>query len=172
MDALRAFRTLTIREALGEMVGANVLIETAVRALVDGVDSPSLSLLAGLSRQEEGDAHDLFRAVAAELNLAPPAPVDTPSTRWQLVRWLCEAIADGSVEPEVAGRLIWYRGWNELDYPDALQPLVGWVSEWDDWSTSWDVERDHYRLLNHRRGQAAHRRTVATGMIRTILLRT
>lgn len=136
-----------IREALNEIVGADKLIDAALRALISGVESPSLPLLAGLSRHEEGEAHDLFRAVASELNLEPPTPLDTRAERWSLVRWLCESIADESVEPEVAGRLIWYRGWNELDYPAALQPLVGWVSEWDDWSPSWDLDRDHYRRL-------------------------
>ncbi len=136
-----------IREALDEIVGADKLIDAALRALLEGVESPSLALLAGLSRREEGEAHDLFRAVISELGIAPPTPLDTRAERWNLVRWLCETIADGSVEPEVGGRLIWYQGWNELDYPAALQPMVGWVSEWDDWSPSWDVERDHYRRL-------------------------
>jgi hypothetical protein len=49
------------------------------------------------------------------------------------------------LRPEVGGRLIWIQGWDELDYPEALQPLVGWVSEWQDWSPSWNVERDDYR---------------------------
>jgi hypothetical protein len=147
MNALRDLRMLAIREALDEIVGADVLIATALHALLDGVDSPSLPLLAGLSRREEGDAHDLFREVVAELDLAPPAPIDATTARWHLVRWWCEAIADGTLEPEVAGHRIWFQGWNELGYPTSLQPLIGWVSEWEDWSPSWDAERDHYREL-------------------------
>ena len=147
MDALRDLRMYVTREALDEIVGADQLIDAVVRALVEGVESPSLPLLAGLSRQEEGEAHDLFRAVTSELDLAPPTPLDTQAERWNLIRWLCETIVDGTVEPEVGGRLIWYRGWNELNYPASLQPMVGWVSEWDDWSPSWDVEREHYRRL-------------------------
>ncbi|MCZ9882965.1 hypothetical protein [Arthrobacter sp. B2a2-09] len=147
MDALKDLRVLAIREALGEFVGSDVLIETGLRALLDGVESPSLPLLASLSRREEGDAHDLFHAVAVELDLAPTAAIDTQSARWQLVRWQCEAIADGSAEPEAAGHLIWFQGWNELGYPDSLRPIVGWVSEWEDWTPSWGMERDHYRRL-------------------------
>ncbi len=147
MDGLRDLRMYAIREALDEIVGADQLVDAAVRALIEGVDSPSLPLLAGLSRREEGDAHDLFRAVTVELDLAPPEPLNTRAERWNLVRWLCQTIVDETVEPEVAGRLIWYQGWHELDYPEALQPMVGWVSEWDDWSPSWDVNRDHYRQL-------------------------
>lgn len=147
VEELRDLRMLAVREALDEIVGADVLIETGLRALLAGADSPSLPLLAGLSRQEEGEAHDLFRAVVDELDLAPPAPINARTARWELVRWLCDAIARGDVEPEVGGRLIWCRGWNELDYPAALQPIVGWVSEWDDWTPSWEVDRDHYRRL-------------------------
>ena len=72
MKALRELRDIAIREALDEIVGADVLIATALRALLEGVDSPSLPLLAGLSRREEGEAHDLFRAVTVELDIAPP----------------------------------------------------------------------------------------------------
>ncbi|ALE04763.1 hypothetical protein AL755_03490 (plasmid) [Arthrobacter sp. ERGS1:01] len=146
MNALRDLRGYAIRSALNETVGADVLIDTAVRALLEGVDSPSLPLLAGLLRREEGEAQELFRAVTAELNLAPPPPIDSQSTRWRLVRWLCEAIVDGSAQPEVAGKFIWDR-WDELGYPKSLQPLVGWVSEWDDWHPSWDVEREHFQGL-------------------------
>ncbi|EHR51105.1 hypothetical protein SacmaDRAFT_2867 [Saccharomonospora marina XMU15] len=138
---------LALREALDEIVGANVLIETALRALLDGVDSPSLRLLAGLSRKEEADAHDLFRAVATELELTPAAPADIPGTRWQLVRMLCEAIAEGSMEPAVAADLIWHHGWNELGYPDTLQPLACRVIQHDDWNPSCGVERDRFRRL-------------------------
>jgi hypothetical protein len=147
MNSLRDLRAIAIREALGEIVGADVLIDTALRALLDGVDSQSLPLLAGLSRREEGDAHDLFREVVAELDLAPPAPIDATIARWQLVRWWCEAISEGTLEPEVAGRLIWFRGWIELDFPNSLRPIVGWVSEWEDWNPSWNLERDQYRAL-------------------------
>lgn len=147
MDALRDLRIYALREALDEIVGADKLIDAGVRALVAGADSPSLSLLAGLSRREESDAHDLFRAVVSELDLAPPPALDLQARRWTLVYWLCDSIADGGLEPEVAGRLIWHEGWTELGYPPALQPLVGWVSEWEDWSPSWDVERDHFQRL-------------------------
>jgi len=135
-------RVLAIREALyEEIVGADVLIATALNALLDGVDSPSLPLLAGLTRREEGDAHDLFNAVVNELNIAPPTPAKTAPERWNLVRWLCQALVDGELKPEYAGRLIWWEGWDELGYPESLRPLVGQVSEWDDWTPSWTIDR-------------------------------
>jgi hypothetical protein len=56
-----------------------------------------------------------------------------------------QCLVDEQLPPEVGGRLIWIEGWNELNYPDALQPLVGWVSEWEDWTDAWDTPRETYR---------------------------
>jgi len=53
-------------------------------------------------------------------------------------------IVDGQLPPEVGGRLIWNEGWIELNYPDSLQPLVGWVSEWEDWTDEWGQPRAVY----------------------------
>ncbi|BBE22222.1 hypothetical protein MN0502_11050 [Arthrobacter sp. MN05-02] len=96
------------------------------------MDSPSLPLLAGLSRREEPDAHDLFRAVAQELGIAPPSPIETTKERWQFVRWLCTAIASETAEPDTAGFIIWSQGWIQLGHPELLRPLIGWLREWDD----------------------------------------
>lgn len=145
MTTLRDLQEIAIREAGGETVGANVLIDTALQALLEGVDSPSLPLLAGLTRREEAEAHDLFRAVAEELGIAPPSPVETQIQRWQLVRWLCDAIASGTADPDPAGFLIWDQAWDQLDRPDLLRPLIGWLSEWDDPPRG--VERRQLRSL-------------------------
>lgn len=143
MTPTNDLRVLAIREALyEEFVGADVLIATALNALLDGVDSPSLPLLAGLTRREEGEAHDLFNAVVNELNIAPPTPAKTTPERWNLVRWLCQALVDGDLKPEYAARIIWWEGWNELGYPDSLRPFVGLMSEWEEWMPSWNIGRN------------------------------
>lgn len=147
MNALRDLQVIAVREALGEIVGSDVIIETALRALLEGVDSPTLPLLAGLGRSEEGEAHDLFRRVVDELDIAPPSPVDSQASRWDLVRWACEAIVEGTVSPEMGGNIIWYDGWHELGYPDSLQGIVGAVSEFDDWSPTWELDREHYQQM-------------------------
>lgn len=144
---MQNLRMHAIREGLGKVVGADRMIDAALRALLEAVESPSLFLLAGLSRRDEGEAHDLFRSVVEELDIAPPMPLHSRTERWNLVRLLCEAIADEDIEPEIGGRMIWEEGWNELDYPVALQPLIGTVSEWEDWDPSWNVERDDYRRM-------------------------
>lgn len=145
MDALRDLRMFAIREALGEIVGADLLINAALRGVIEGVDGPSLFRLAGLTRREEGEAHGLFGAVVSELDLFPSTLHDESAARWELVRLLCEGIADGSLEPEVAGRSVWDDGWDKLDHPHALLALIGCVSEWEDWSPSWDEDRDDLR---------------------------
>lgn len=129
---------LAIRQRLDGIVRADLLIEAAVRAVVQGVDSPALPILAGLTHQEEPEAQELFRAVVGELGIAPP---ESSKGRWELVRWWCREIVGGRLRPEVGGRLIWWEGWQELGYPDSLQPIVGWTSEWEDWSPDSDVER-------------------------------
>ena len=147
VHALRELRIIAVREALGEIVGSDVLIETALRALLEGVETPTLPLLAGLGRSEEGEAHDLFRRVADELGIAPPSPLDTTAARWDLVRWVCEGIVEGKFAQEWGGSIIWYDGWNELGHPDSLQRIVGAVSEFDDWNPTWDVDRDDLRRV-------------------------
>jgi hypothetical protein len=141
MEAVEELRMLAIRQRLDGMVRADLLIEACVRALVAGVESSSLPTLAALTRGEESEAQELFRAVTDELGLAPP---EAAEGRWELVRWWCRQIVEGKLRPEVGGRMIWMEGWNELGYPDSLQPLVGWVSEWEDWTADWDIDREEY----------------------------
>lgn len=145
VDSIQQLRMAAIREWLGDTVGSDHLIQAALDALLAGVDSPALTELAGLGRSEEPEAHDLFERVIDELDLAPTLPDDPTAARWELVRWWCQLIVDGRLAPEVGGRLIWLDGFNELDGPEMLRPLVGWVSEWEDWNEGWRVPRAIYR---------------------------
>lgn len=114
MDSVEELRTLAIRQRLDGLVRADLLIDAAVRAVVQGVDSPSLSILAGLTRTEEGEAQELFRAAANELNIAPP---EQDAGRWQLVRWLCRQIVEGRLPPAEGGQLIWREGLDRTRLP-------------------------------------------------------
>ena len=95
-DTLDELRMLAIRQRLDGVVRSDLLIEAAVRAVVDGADSPLLPSLAGLTRGEEPEAQELFGAVVNELDIAPPDP---PEGRWQLVRWWCREIVEGRCDP-------------------------------------------------------------------------
>jgi hypothetical protein len=144
-DPVQALRIAAIRERLGPTVGSDQLIKAALDALIAGVESPALAQLAGLGRSEEPAAHALFSHVIDELELAPALPDNPTAARWELIRWWCQLIIDGKLPVEIGGRLIWLEGWDKLNYPDALQPLVGWVSEWEDWTDAWDTPHDTYR---------------------------
>lgn len=124
--------------------GSDVLIQTGLDALLAGVDSPSLRLLAGLGRAEEPEAPELFDAAMSELSIAQALPPDATSRRWALVEWWAQLVVDGELAPHEGGHLIWHDGWTELNNPPALQPIVGWTSEWDDWREDWEEPRDFY----------------------------
>src|SRR5674476_869202 len=124
MESTDELRMLAIRQSLGEVVGANVLISSGLDALALGVDTQSLRELAGLGHREESEAQDLFRQVKDELALAATVPSDPFAARWELVRWWCRQVVGGDLAPEVGARLIWDLAWVELDFPPALQPIV------------------------------------------------
>lgn len=69
-----------IDESLGDTVGSDRLIQMTLDALMAGIDTPALRQLAGLSRSEEPDAHDLLAQVIHELGLAPAPSAHPPPT--------------------------------------------------------------------------------------------
>jgi hypothetical protein len=144
LDLLQALRMAAVRERLGQIVRSDELVRLAVEAVVGGLDGVALVELAGLTHREEPEAHDVFARVVDELALAPDLPADARAARWELVRWWCSLIVDGHVAAEVGGRLIWNEGWVQLDYPEVLRPIVGWVSEWEDWTDAWGEPRETY----------------------------
>lgn len=142
MDQVKRLLMAAIDERRGCQVGSDQLIRLALDALISGVDTPALRRLAGLTRAEEPDAHDLFEEVIRELGLAPP---DTPmEATWELVRWWCRLMVDGDLSPEEGGRLVW-SVWGDLRYPEALRPLIGCVSLWEDWNDADERPREAYR---------------------------
>ena len=148
-QACKALRMLAIERSVGRFggrrsVGSDVLIQTGLDALLAGVDSPSLPLLAGLGRTEEPEASELFDAVISELSLGTDLPQDPASTRWALIEWWAQLVVDGELAPHEGGLLIWHDGWTELDNPTSLQDIVGWTSEWDDWNDGWDEPREYF----------------------------
>ncbi|HVQ19215.1 MAG TPA: hypothetical protein VMT27_09315 [Actinomycetes bacterium] len=144
MDHVKRLLMAAIDERSGYPVGSDQLIQMALNALLDGVDTPALRQLAGLSRTEEPEAHDLFEQVIHELGLAPSLPDHPMDARWELVRWWCQLIVSGNLLPEEGGQRIWTQ-WGELGSPDALQSLVGEVIQWEDWTEAYNVPRETFR---------------------------
>jgi hypothetical protein len=141
-EADEHLRMLAVEQRLRRHVDADQLIQNAVTAVVLGVDSPVLRVLAGLTRRQRPQAFELFARAVAELGLA--IPDQQPEARWALVRWWLRLIADGNMNAYRGGLLIWHEGWDLLGSPEALQPLIGWTSEYEDWNESWGMRRDTF----------------------------
>ncbi|MCF2530739.1 hypothetical protein [Yinghuangia soli] len=99
------------------------LVRLGVDALCAGVDSPSLAQLAGLGRNEYGEARDLFVCVLDELGLVPLTGDTLADARWIVARWWIGEIAAGRLEPLEGAMLIGFQVATELGHPAALEPF-------------------------------------------------
>src|SRR5690349_20778884 len=98
--AVAELRWLAIKRICGDHVGSDQLIDAGLRALLTGVDSQSLRLLAGLGRREEPEAPDLFIQVVDELGLdVPELPADHDQALWVMARWWADLIVGGISTP-------------------------------------------------------------------------
>ncbi|MFE0463523.1 hypothetical protein ACFW1A_30155 [Kitasatospora sp. NPDC058965] len=138
-DALDSLRWLAIERASGRHTGSDRLIAVGLDALLSGVDSPSLPLLAGLGRAEEPEAPELFAKVLEELDLVPDLPTDHEQALWAMARWWVRLIVSGKLDPLTGADLIWWRVAMELDYPEELQELVDGAINGDDWNENWGI---------------------------------
>ncbi|MDX2564460.1 hypothetical protein PV371_33085 [Streptomyces sp. TX20-6-3] len=138
-DALDQFGHIARERAFGRHVGSDRLIQAGLDALIAGVQSPSLALLAGLLRNEEPEAPELFDQVLAELGLLFHPPADPRAAKWAMAYWIAGQIADGSLDPVVGTHLIWADIAYDLGYPDELAPLVSCAHNLEGWEESWGV---------------------------------
>ncbi|MFF7750118.1 hypothetical protein ACFZCP_12805 [Streptomyces sp. NPDC007971] len=145
-EALRQLKRVARERALGRHVGSDRFIQTGLDALLAGVDTPSIALLAGLTRREEPEAPDLFDQVLDELGLHFEAPADPTAASRALIYWLAEQIVDGSLDPATGACQIWLEMLIELDlrwpYPEELRPIALCASDLEDWNESWDASLD------------------------------
>ncbi|MFD8708041.1 hypothetical protein ACFV1W_36600 [Kitasatospora sp. NPDC059648] len=136
-EAVEHLRMLALERLIGRRVDDDQLVRSGLTAVALDVESPSLTLLAGLSHEEYGQASPLFEQVLGELGLAADLPTDDgtglpwESARWELVRWWLRLIVNGSTAPATGGDVIANDGWGKLARPRALWPLVRLVVEYD-----------------------------------------
>ncbi|MEU3609812.1 hypothetical protein AB0E83_30875 [Streptomyces sp. NPDC035033] len=138
-DALDQFRHIARERAFGRHVGSDRLIQAGLDALIAGVESPSLALLAGLLRSEEPEAPELFDHVLEELGLLFRPPADPRAAKWAAAYWIAGQIADGSLDPAVGTHLIRADIAYDLGHPEELEPLVRCAHHLDGWEESWGV---------------------------------
>src|SRR6478752_7354146 len=129
---LETLELCVLRGVAGSMVGSDQLIAAGLDALLAGADSPALRQLAGLTRSEEPDAHDLFDQTVDELGIASTLPLDPKAASWKLVRRWCQMIVDRRLAPEVGARLIGVEGRPADDNNHPLLPFAGLLSEFQD----------------------------------------
>lgn len=141
-EAVEHLRMLAVEQHLRREVEADQLVQAALTAVVLGVDSPALSALADLTRCDRAQAFELFARAVAELGLV--IPEQQLAARWALVCWWLRLIVGGSLNAYRGGLLIWHEGWDLLGRPDALQPFIGWTSEYEDWTESWMMPRETF----------------------------
>ncbi|MFJ4710053.1 hypothetical protein ACIP6I_35200 [Streptomyces anulatus] len=138
-DALDQFGHIARERAFGRHVGSGRLIQAGLDALMAGVESPSLAMLAGLLRSEEPEAPELFDQVLDELGLLFHPPADPRAAKWAMAHWIAGQIADGSLDPAAGTHLIWADIAYDLGYPGELEPLVHCAHNLDGWEESWGV---------------------------------
>jgi hypothetical protein len=115
------------RVAAGSLISED-LPEIATDALVRGLDSPALRVLAGQSRDDVRDSADLFRVALGELGIDLPDP---DSAQWLLARRTAAGIVAGRISPARGATELW------LAYPKVrdngdLRIFVGLASMLDD----------------------------------------
>jgi hypothetical protein len=151
-DALKQLSHIARERAFGRHVGSDRLIQAGLDALIAGVESPSLAMLAGLLRSEEPEAPALFDQVLEELGLLFHPPTDRRAAKWAMAHWVAGQIADRSLDPATGTHLIWTDIAYDLDYPEELKPLVHCAHNLDGWEESWGVS---FEELNREAVEAA-----------------
>lgn len=141
--ALERLRMLAIRRMAGDRIDADELIRAGLDAVLAGIESTSLELLAGLGPQEQSEAPSVFDDVVTELALVNDQGHNKVDARWTLVRWLATMIVDDELDIVDGARRI-QSSWQELGTPDELAALVSWLAEYDAWSPLWSVPREFY----------------------------
>ena len=122
------------RMAAGRLASED-LPEIAVEALVRGLDSPALRVLAGQARSDVRDSADLFRVALDELGIELP---DADRARWQLARRTAGQIVTGRIGAARGANELWLAYQYVRDNGD-LRIFVGLASMLDDHPG--DVER-------------------------------
>ncbi|AXG82700.1 hypothetical protein DVK44_17835 [Streptomyces paludis] len=138
-DALQQLSRIAHERAFGQHVGSDRLIQVGLDALIAGVESPSLAMLAGLLQSEEPEAPALFDQVLEELGLLFQPPADPRAAKWAMAYWIAGQIVDGSLDPATGTHLIRTDVAYDLNHPEDLQALVSCALNLDSWDDSWDA---------------------------------
>ncbi|MCU7820342.1 hypothetical protein [Kitasatospora sp. DSM 101779] len=123
-EAVRELREIAHSWVDGRRVDPELLIEAALRALIAGVDTPSLLHLAALNRLEHDQASDLFGQVMEELGFGFHPPEDYWESRLALARWWATEIVGGWLDPLEGTVLIFHEVAEAYGRCEELAPVI------------------------------------------------
>jgi hypothetical protein len=125
-----ALRLLAAKALLG-LVGPEAMPSEATNALVQGVDSPSIRRLAGLSSVESDEARGVFQAALRELGIESPSPREAAIL---VATEIASRITDGTVSPYDGAKEIWdLVRLVPLEHFPEFDAFVYAASEWEEW---------------------------------------
>ena len=119
-------RLVAAKEMLGA-IGSDDLAAAATEALVEGVDTPSIVRLAGMTGGDSEEVRTVFAEVLRELQIECPTPREA---LMMLVTEVALAITRGTISPHDGAKEIW-----RLSLGEELHELDDFAyvaSEWDD----------------------------------------
>ncbi|MFJ7907252.1 hypothetical protein [Kitasatospora sp. NPDC096204] len=123
-EAVRELRGIAHGWVDGRYGDPDRLVQAALRALIVGVDTPSLPILAGLLRGGEDQAPELFGQVMDELGCGFHPPEDYWEGRLALARWYAAEIVGGWLDPVEGAELIIENVAEAYGEPAELAPMV------------------------------------------------
>lgn len=122
-------QTIVALWALGRLRSEQIP-EIATDWLANGLDSPSLRRLAGVSAPVMSEVGPLFERALTELRVVTPQKSEA---LMRLARHYAQQIVDGTVSPYDGARKLWWDVANEVEKPSQLLlSFVGAASELDD----------------------------------------
>ncbi|WDZ87745.1 hypothetical protein [Micromonospora cathayae] len=121
-------RDAGVRVRAGELASEELPM-IAAEALAEGLDTPSLRELAGLSAGEYREARELLDRVVAELGL--PALPDEDQAVWEMAVLAARRMVAGAVAPvDGAQAIAAYAG--SLGFPEPLATFAFLADLWED----------------------------------------
>ncbi|MCW3819876.1 hypothetical protein ONA91_36110 [Micromonospora sp. DR5-3] len=121
-------RDVGVRVLAGDLASEELPM-IAAQALAEGLDSPSLRELAGLSRGEYREARELLYQVVDELGL-PNLP-DADQAVWEVVGSYARRIVSGAVAPVNGAHAIASHA-GSLGFPGPLATFAFLADLWED----------------------------------------
>ncbi|MFI7284714.1 hypothetical protein ACIBOV_31105 [Micromonospora chersina] len=121
-------RDVGVRVLVGDLASEELPM-VAAQALAEGLDSPSLRELAGLSRGDYREARELLDQVVHELGL-PELP-DEEQAVWEVVASYARRVVSGAITPVDGAHAIAAFG-GSLGFPEPLATFAYLADLWED----------------------------------------